>query len=600
MQPFPLFDLAAGGLPVQPDAARPGAALPGAEPGAFLAAFAGEQGAAPARLPPGLSDGSGVAAALPLHLVPADDGAGSTAGLALWRPAEPGARLAAGMALLLGSAAQPTEEPVLRDPAGDNGSRPVAAFPPAEATDGNADSVRPDMAPPLAPPAPLAGSDDTDPDTVPPSRRADAPLPAAELRVPGAAGPAMPGAPLPAPVLDRVAEQVAAQRPAAPGRVDAFPGAAPARPALGSPADPAAPRAPEVTPPAAGASATARPDPGAAPLPSRAMPPPAEARQPGTGPEARPEIQPETRNETRPDPRPVPAPPVMAARQTPPLAAPAGAEAPEPEALPTGDAPSAATDDRPPLAEARPAPPAMPGKSGPDTPATALRQAADADPQPARVGKRAVRADRSADLPPPVGPVLRPDSGSAPAAALVPPQDVTPTDPARASAVSGDGAVTETAARGDAPGPERPGADAPRSSVPAPQLADAPRPAMRTMAEALHRAADGAVELTLSPEELGRVRLTLAPGENGITVTINADRADTLDLMRRHADLLGNAMRELGYGEVVLDFRGKGGRQGQAPDSAPTPGMTGDDSAPSAPPATAGRTMAAGGLDLRL
>ncbi|MCO8143817.1 flagellar hook-length control protein FliK [Rhodovulum tesquicola] len=120
------------------------------------------------------------------------------------------------------------------------------------------------------------------------------------------------------------------------------------------------------------------------------------------------------------------------------------------------------------------------------------------------------------------------------------------------------------------------------------------------MAEALHRAADGAVELTLSPEELGRVRLTLAPGENGITVTINAERGDTLELMRRHADLLGNAMRELGYGEVVLDFRGKGARHGPAPDSTPTPGMTGEDSAPPAPPAPAGRSMAAGGLDLRL
>jgi len=96
------------------------------------------------------------------------------------------------------------------------------------------------------------------------------------------------------------------------------------------------------------------------------------------------------------------------------------------------------------------------------------------------------------------------------------------------------------------------------STSPHPPLAEAPRPAMRMMAESLHRAADGSVELTLSPEELGRVRLTLSPAETGITVNITADRAETLDLMRRHADLLNGAMRELGYGDVFLDFGGSG------------------------------------------
>lgn len=101
--------------------------------------------------------------------------------------------------------------------------------------------------------------------------------------------------------------------------------------------------------------------------------------------------------------------------------------------------------------------------------------------------------------------------------------------------------------------------DAPRSEAPrqgpfAPPLAEAPRPAMRAMAETLNRAPDGMVEVTLSPEELGRVRLTLHPGDSGITVSIAAERPETLDLMRRHADLLGSAMRELGYDDVSLDF----------------------------------------------
>ncbi|WP_170290322.1 flagellar hook-length control protein FliK [Rhodovulum strictum] len=215
---------------------------------------------------------------------------------------------------------------------------------------------------------------------------------------------------------------------------------------------------------------------------------------------------------------------------------------------------------------------------------------------------RSIRAAQPADLPPPAGPGVRAEATATPVAATPPAQDGAATDPTRAIASSGEPGISETTARGDAPVSDRPLTDAPRSAAPAPQLAEAPRPAMRTMAEALHRSADGAVELTLSPEELGRVRLTLAPGEHGITVTINAERGDTLELMRRHADLLGNAMRELGYGEVVLDFRGKGARQGPAPGSLAIAGTEGEDGAPIAAldGAPSRRVAASGGLDLRL
>ncbi|PTW47676.1 flagellar hook-length control protein FliK [Rhodovulum kholense] len=126
---------------------------------------------------------------------------------------------------------------------------------------------------------------------------------------------------------------------------------------------------------------------------------------------------------------------------------------------------------------------------------------------------------------------------------------------------------------------------------------------MRQMAESLHRAADGSVHLTLSPEELGRVRLTLTPGDHGITVSILADRGDTLDLMRRHGDMLTSAMRDLGYGEVILDFAGQQrGSQGQARGFAAaglTPGDDGADTGPLATNSTSARTSG-GGLDLRL
>ncbi|MBN2906215.1 MAG: flagellar hook-length control protein FliK [Rhodobacteraceae bacterium] len=135
-----------------------------------------------------------------------------------------------------------------------------------------------------------------------------------------------------------------------------------------------------------------------------------------------------------------------------------------------------------------------------------------------------------------------------------------------------------------------------------PAMTEAPRPATRAMAEALHRAPDGAVDVTLSPEELGRVRLSLTPGDGTITVSITAERGETLDLMRRHADLLGNAMRDLGYGAVTLDFGGQSTDRGagHGPANASDDGPTTDTAPPvdhrSGPPAG----PVDGGLDLRL
>ncbi|MGC9418906.1 MAG: flagellar hook-length control protein FliK, partial [Rhodovulum sp.] len=174
-------------------------------------------------------------------------------------------------------------------------------------------------------------------------------------------------------------------------------------------------------------------------------------------------------------------------------------------------------------------------------------------------------------------------------------------DTARAAPAMAETGPADPTARTELSGPDRPAQEAPRPAQPAPQLADAPRPAMRTMAEALHRASDGSVELTLSPEELGRVRLTLNPGDGAITVTINADRGETMDLMRRHADLLNSAMRELGYGEVVLDFAGKGTGRQPAPQADAGAAGPGDDAAPhAAAPAPSPRPAADGSLDLRL
>ncbi|MCV6610332.1 MAG: flagellar hook-length control protein FliK, partial [Amphritea sp.] len=61
---------------------------------------------------------------------------------------------------------------------------------------------------------------------------------------------------------------------------------------------------------------------------------------------------------------------------------------------------------------------------------------------------------------------------------------------------------------------------------------------MRQIAENLQKMSDGRVEIRLSPEELGSVRLQLHQGESGLTVTVQAERPETLDLMRRNIDQL--------------------------------------------------------------
>jgi flagellar hook-length control protein FliK len=64
------------------------------------------------------------------------------------------------------------------------------------------------------------------------------------------------------------------------------------------------------------------------------------------------------------------------------------------------------------------------------------------------------------------------------------------------------------------------------------------------------------VDITLSPDELGRVRLSVIPSENGIVVNVLAERPETLDLMRRHIDQLAQEFQSLGYDDISFSFSG--------------------------------------------
>lgn len=66
--------------------------------------------------------------------------------------------------------------------------------------------------------------------------------------------------------------------------------------------------------------------------------------------------------------------------------------------------------------------------------------------------------------------------------------------------------------------------------------------------------ADRSIDVMLNPTELGRVRITLGPGDGGLIVNISADRPETLDMMRRHVDVLGQEFRDLGYGGTDFTF----------------------------------------------
>ena len=87
-------------------------------------------------------------------------------------------------------------------------------------------------------------------------------------------------------------------------------------------------------------------------------------------------------------------------------------------------------------------------------------------------------------------------------------------------------------------------------------IARAETPAMigRQMAEALQRLPDRPVEISLNPRELGRVRMNISTAEAGITVSVLAERPETLDLMRRNIEQLASEFQALGYESVDFAF----------------------------------------------
>jgi hypothetical protein len=100
----------------------------------------------------------------------------------------------------------------------------------------------------------------------------------------------------------------------------------------------------------------------------------------------------------------------------------------------------------------------------------------------------------------------------------------------------------------------------PRTSMSSPHSSsETARHIAAQVVEAMGRNSDRAVDVILNPAELGRVRITLSHGDAGMVINVAAERAETLDLMRRHSDLLGQEFEDLGYGATDFSFSHESG-----------------------------------------
>lgn len=92
----------------------------------------------------------------------------------------------------------------------------------------------------------------------------------------------------------------------------------------------------------------------------------------------------------------------------------------------------------------------------------------------------------------------------------------------------------------------------------------------RQLADAMTAMPDRPVEIALSPEELGRVRMVITTTDGTVSLQVVAERPETLELMRRHADLLAQDLRQLGFDQLDFRFSGQSdGRAGDGPADQP-------------------------------
>lgn len=122
--------------------------------------------------------------------------------------------------------------------------------------------------------------------------------------------------------------------------------------------------------------------------------------------------------------------------------------------------------------------------------------------------------------------------------------------------------------------------------IPAPVLSRPPvhdpQHVLRQIGEKLGGIQDGTVEIALSPEELGKIRLVISSGDRP-AVTVFADRPETFDLLRRNAEYLDRELRGSGiYGADISFSDGRENRNANRGFSTGGPPVSdGEDGKPS-------------------
>lgn len=129
-----------------------------------------------------------------------------------------------------------------------------------------------------------------------------------------------------------------------------------------------------------------------------------------------------------------------------------------------------------------------------------------------------------------------------------------------------------------------------------------PRMVASQMAEAFAAKGEQKVEVSLNPQELGKVSMRVVTSETGITMVIQTERPETGDLMRRHIHELAEEFRQMGYEDISFEFSGGQADGGQFQDQS-AGGSGNADSlhlAEVAEPAVQNLQLGTAGVDMRV
>lgn len=130
-----------------------------------------------------------------------------------------------------------------------------------------------------------------------------------------------------------------------------------------------------------------------------------------------------------------------------------------------------------------------------------------------------------------------------------------------------------------------------------------PREVAGQITLAITRSTQAQVEVRLDPPELGRVSIRLSPIEGGLQALVLAERPETQDFLRRHAEVLLRDLDAVGYESVSLDFatgHGADPRGTRAENAFATAAPVAEATEVPALTVASPRTAAADRLDIRL